>query len=145
MGRHADLVQTELESLSHGVLIGLLENAEDEEREMSYHRRLLHKRIDSLDVASGVLERADAELLSALHLEGGRSRNYGSNCIIGSPTFGWKLAGDAADHTKPCRVGAGKVLATARLLFTGPGIILLVAKAQRAAPTDPPCVCWRLV
>jgi hypothetical protein len=58
-------VPVELESLSDSGLADLLEGAEDEERSMSYQRRMLHARIDATEAerSSGG---ADGAVLVAL-------------------------------------------------------------------------------
>jgi len=69
MGLNADDVPAELESLTDDALVAFLQRAEDEERSMSHHRRLLHGRIDNTQMGRGAPAGFDPELLSALRQE----------------------------------------------------------------------------
>lgn len=69
MGLYAGELPAEVASLTDGALTALLRRAEEEERSMSHHRRVLHARIDNIHSGTGALPEPDAELLSALQQE----------------------------------------------------------------------------
>jgi hypothetical protein len=69
MGLHAAELPADVASLTNGALTALLQRAEEEERAMSHHRRVLHARIDNIPIGSGALPESEAELLCALQLE----------------------------------------------------------------------------